>query len=1328
MVLVIVMAPFAAGVPKLISYSISVPSSNHLASEAESAVSTQFRNYSHSNVTYYVVLEGTNVLSPQFYENYQSFNATVYHSLGPSGLKSVSSVYQSELQLLNSTLARLAKSINETRSYIVQTDRNLHTEYGFIENVSTQIYNVSKLIPELYNETHTFSALVYNLSDEEYYLEANLSELSSTLAQVRSGAVQGVVAVDSLVHQEESVSQQVYTLLSQVNQTLFLVYGVPSGFLNIWAHEYEADQTLTPTELNQLSYQQYLGQTNDFGGNTESQIYFEDIFYPVWQTTVAKLSSANIYDDMFTLGTDSVEASVPKLESALNLNSTQSAFVTQVADSFNLNDFSSSQLQQQFTLEYSTEGASSTQAQFIQEVFSLGPSPSATQLTNLAFQVIDTQDPASASFIEQAYQGVSTVGLRNFTVNYVERIIQQDSPAVLSQATSHFNISVNQLLTEVYGLGVSPTPAALYNLTFSLMARGFPQNESRQLASRFDLTPLVLLRQVKTLGRPLSSQVVEQYTVDIFLRALPRNLSTVLASDYGDLLYTAYSYRQNPYNLTSTQLAVGFLSLATNTTESHSLATAFNVSPDFFYTQVAEMGPHPTSEKVLNLTLYLASRSISVTHPEVYSEIQHRLNTSVSEFLLRSYLLGEPVSSQHLLNLTIGLVENATLNALSSQPLVKVNQQALVSAMYSEYASNTSLGLAQSLMDHMELTALPLHPAEGIIHELVDPSANTTLVTLSFRNPLNQSQVQVFESAVIHSNTTDFRTYYTASPILNSDLQGIVVESEKYAIPFGVVAAAVVAGAFFLSPVAALIPTLMFGLSLLVGFGFTDIIMGRIEHQTLSFISPIVIALLALGLATDYAVLILNRFRQESQKGSWDPTAVSVKWAGEAVFTSGLTVVLSYVVLSAAHVPLFSDVGTANVIVVSAVLAGSLVFVPSVTSVLGDRVYWPGRRRSSRPVLASLTKRAVARPRVIVGAFILFTVVATVIAVTLPVNVNFLGLTPNTPAKQGLDQITRSFGGSTLIPTYVVVDLPSPISTGHNTYNETELSEVWSLTKSVLSRGGIEDVYGPVTPFNSTVPYTTLNSLPSAERASYSNSMLEYVSVNNATIYLKVVFRGDPYSNKVLHEAYSLQSSLSTIAPRGYEVLVGGGSVDSYDIIQYVYSVLPRIIEVLVAAIFVVLLVQIRSVFTPARLIATILSNVTWTLFLVWVIYTRGAGGSIFVFAPLFLVTTMLGVGMDYDIFLIVRVREEVSKGADDVSALITTAETTGGVVAALGLILSGVFLALALTRIELLQQIGVTLALGVLMDTFLVWLLYVPSLMTLARRLNWWPSDPRKP
>ena len=124
----------------------------------------------------------------------------------------------------------------------------------------------------------------------------------------------------------------------------------------------------------------------------------------------------------------------------------------------------------------------------------------------------------------------------------------------------------------------------------------------------------------------------------------------------------------------------------------------------------------------------------------------------------------------------------------------------------------------------------------------------------------------------------------------------------------------------------------------------------KISHGNVTFLTPTLTILLMLGLAVDYSVLQLRRTREERQKGKsiQESVGVSIKWAGQAVLTAGITVIVAYIVMAVANVPIFSDVGTAIALGVAILLAASLTLLPAFEIALGDKIFWPGLNRLSK--------------------------------------------------------------------------------------------------------------------------------------------------------------------------------------------------------------------------------------------------------------------------------------------------------------------------------------------------------------------------------------------
>jgi RND superfamily putative drug exporter len=169
-------------------------------------------------------------------------------------------------------------------------------------------------------------------------------------------------------------------------------------------------------------------------------------------------------------------------------------------------------------------------------------------------------------------------------------------------------------------------------------------------------------------------------------------------------------------------------------------------------------------------------------------------------------------------------------------------------------------------------------------------------------------------------------------------------------------------------------------------------------------------------------------------------------------------------------------------------------------------------------------------------------------------------------------------------------------------------------------------------------------------------------------------------------------------------------------------SLIPEVVAILGAAVYVILFVQLRSAFTPVRLIVTILCSVVFSLALISLIFYGLLNLPILNFAPLFVVVTMLGVGIDYDIFFITRIREEVLNGKSDDEAIVTAIDKVWVTILCLGLVLATVFASLMITGIAILQEIALAVSGAILIDVSVIILLFVPSLMGLAQKANWWP------
>jgi len=503
----------------------------------------------------------------------------------------------------------------------------------------------------------------------------------------------------------------------------------------------------------------------------------------------------------------------------------------------------------------------------------------------------------------------------------------------------------------------------------------------------------------------------------------------------------------------------------------------------------------------------------------------------------------------------------------------------------------------------------------------------------------------------------------------------------------------------------------------------------KIGHGTLGFITPTLTILLVLGLSVDYSVLQLRRTREERLKGKSkeESVATSLRWAGQAVLTAGVTVVVAYIIMSVTKVPLFSDVGTGIAIAVSILIAAALTLLPALELTLGDRIFWPTLKRA-RPTekpsrINRLAEGTLHRKVAVILVVSALAVGAFYISQQAPGGSDFFKLLPDIPSFHGLTVLTDNFGSVLTGATFIVLTMPTRITYGTDQLNQTLLKDIEMVTSTAAGVNGVVTITSPTRPYGSPFNFTGVQQLPQPERSQYLTGLLSDIGKDNRTVVVNIGLKDDPQSQAAIDVLLNIESRVNSLSlPSGTQIYYGGSTQATLDSQSFIDGIIPQVILTLAVAIYIILLLQLRSAFTPLRLIFTILCSVAFSLAVLVLAFYYALSLPIFDFAPLFVVVTMLGVGIDYDIFLVTRIREEVLNGKTDDEAIKTALSKSWVTIFGLGMVLSTVFASVVFTGIAFLQQIGLVVALAVMIDVSTVILFFVPALMGLAQRFNWWP------
>ena len=515
-----------------------------------------------------------------------------------------------------------------------------------------------------------------------------------------------------------------------------------------------------------------------------------------------------------------------------------------------------------------------------------------------------------------------------------------------------------------------------------------------------------------------------------------------------------------------------------------------------------------------------------------------------------------------------------------------------------------------------------------------------------------------------------------------------------------------------------------------------------------SSITQLLLIVLVLGAGTDYGVFLVFRVREELRRGLSTQEAVirSVSRVGESITFSAFTVIAALLSLVVAEFAFYQSLGPALAIGIALMLLAGLTLLPALLAIFGRAVFWPtgaSPRSADRPGLWD-------RIGVVVTGRPAITLVAGVVMF------GGLGATLLTTGVAGFADVSASPSGTDSAAGSALVAAHFPSSTaGRSAVLLQFPMSVWQ-DPSVLARaqaglGGLSEFSGLVGPLNPNgIPITTAqltalhaslgparqlppepptNAVPPQLYNAYRDTG-QLISPDGRTIQYSVLFaNGDVSSPAVLDTVPAMRADVARVVQA-----VGASSGGVYGQIAFAYDVshisgtdLERIIPIVAVLIAILLAIVLRSLVAPLYLVASIVLSYLAALGLVGIIFVHlGGQDGISFILPFLMFVFLMALGSDYNILIMSRIREEAHE-LPLRDAVARAIGRTGSTITTAGMILGGTFAVLAVAGGSggggQIQQIGYGVAAGVLMDTFLLRSLLVPSLVVLLDRWNWWPS-----
>ncbi len=585
-----------------------------------------------------------------------------------------------------------------------------------------------------------------------------------------------------------------------------------------------------------------------------------------------------------------------------------------------------------------------------------------------------------------------------------------------------------------------------------------------------------------------------------------------------------------------------------------------------------------------------------------------------------------------------------------------------------------------------------------------------------------------------------YRAWVTGRSPLDLDVRTVSTEDsrrlEARLIPITLAILVLAFGAL----VAALLPLLVGFLAVTISLAIIGVVA---VHTPMSVFVLNLTTMIGLGVGIDYSLLVVTRFREELMRGYRRREAAmrTFRTAGVAVLTSGLTVVVGLGALILTPLTETKSVGIGGLIVVGVAVLLSTTLLPALLAMIGrgiDRPRWLARRLTWYHSPRGWEKWARSLARHPLRALVLGAIV--VATLTAPLRWIRIGLPARhwwpsqTEAGAGVLVLDRIGVSGYLFPIRVLVEFPE----GQAATGLTGLRALRHFSDSMRADPRVRDVKSLVDlePGQSLLGYSLLYSDLDSARARHKDVIDAYLSRDGRMALLDVIPRDSTSLTTAMDlvaKARALAASQHIRQLRGATVVVGGYVASSVDFQKDLLGRFPMIIALVLGVTAVMMAIAFRSVLVPVKAVIMNSLSVGATFGLIVLVFQYGFGSrafgldgpteAIFVVVPVLVFAVVFGLSMDYEVFLLSRIKEAFDRTGRNTEATMEGVSATASVITSAALIMIVVFGAFAFARVLMVQFLGFGLAVAVLLDATVIRMVLVPAFMHVAGSWNWWPG-----
>ena len=629
---------------------------------------------------------------------------------------------------------------------------------------------------------------------------------------------------------------------------------------------------------------------------------------------------------------------------------------------------------------------------------------------------------------------------------------------------------------------------------------------------------------------------------------------------------------------------------------------------------------------------------------------------------------------------------------------------------------------------------------------LVSPDLKTTFLVVALRADQNTRSTDVVPTLrkAIHETldriswAARYRANVTGGLALDFDTRQVSKEDteigERRSLPLTAVILVLAFGAL----VAAVLP---------LGIGVVAIVCARALIEIIAGVYPMsvfvltIVSMVGLGVGIDYSLLIVTRFREELNRGRGAREAAerTIETAGVAIVTSGLTVLVGFGSLLITPLSQTRSVGIGGLVVVAAAVLLSVTLLPALLSILGrgiDRPRWLARRLAWYHAPTGWERWARWLGHHPWRAILIGGVTVSVLAWPLggvKIGLPRAGWFPsNTESSAGVKDLERIGAQGVLQPIRVVFQAPE----GSRIVGARYLRGLRRFSDSIQADPHVAGVRSVVDIGRkmSMLRYLTMYSDMTSARARAPDFYAAYLSSDDRTTLIDVLLSDTTTFTSSMDVARRIRSL--TDGPRGLDsvtIFVGGFHASSVDLQDRLLRQFPLVITLVLVSTAIMLFIAFQSVLVPLKAVVLNAISVAATFGVVVLVFQHGVGATllgldgpteaIFVVVPVVVFAIVFGLSMDYEVFLLSRIREAFKRTGRNDQATMEGLTATASVITSAAAIMIIVFGTFSFSRVLAAQMLGFALAVAVLLDATLIRMVLVPAIMHIAGRWNWWPG-----